>query len=125
MAKPERFKPKVSRTPTAEDVQKQDIVLRWVELINAVAFLKRRLICGEGSTTKALSYFIEKFYSFFYATRFYISESVMKETESLFSDMGKGKIDVNKAFQVVDKYVFECYRKGMFIEEEMMAEEGF
>ena len=124
MAK-KQFKPKVSRTQTAEDVQKQDITIRWVELINARSFLERRIMCGEGSVTMAISYFLEKFYSLFYATQFYVSQDVKEETGLMFADMRNGMIDIEKAFAQCDKYVYECYRKGMFIEEEMMAEEGF
>jgi len=122
---PKQFKPKISRTPTAEDIQKQDIVYRWVDAINARSFLERRIICTEGSITKALAYFIERFNGFFHATKFYVDGGVKKQVEEMFWKMRSGKIDAEKMLELFDKYAWECYRKGMFIEEEVMGEEEF
>lgn len=117
-----------SRAPTAEDTQKQDIALRWVDLINAVSFLKRRTICGEGSITKALAYFIERFYGFFYATQFYIRNKELKnKIKKEFLDIEKpyGRINVQALLNLVDEYVYACYLKGLFLSEEAIGEEGF
>ena len=119
-----KFKPKISRTPTAEDIQKQDIVYRWVDALNARSFLERRIICGEGSTTKPLALFIERFGGFFHATKFYVSEDIKTRVEDCFLRMRRGKINPQELLNIFDDYAYECYRKGMFIEEEVMAEEG-
>ena len=118
------YKPKVSRTPTAEEIQKQDITLRWIEFINAVGRLKRRVICKDGSVIDALSYFLEKFYAFYYATQFYVDEDKRKTVQNLFSVLERKNVNPSKILKIADEYAQECYRKGLFIEEEVIAEEG-
>lgn len=120
-----QFKPKVSRTPTSEDIQKQDIVFRWVDALNARSFLERRIICGEGSTTKPLAWFIEKFSGFFHATKFYVPDDKRKKVEGMFGKMHAGKINPRELLDMFDEYAQVCYVKGMFIEEEAVGEEGF
>jgi len=115
----------VTKAPTAEELQKQDITLRWVELINAVASVERKTACG-GEVAAAMEYFIEKFYAFFYATQFYIEEELVKKVENVFANLEKRKrFDPLAVLHVAKEYSRACYTKGMFIEEETVAEEGW
>jgi len=117
------YKGKISKAPTAEDTEKMDIIIRWAEVKDAIARLEKLLICGGGSVTDAFSYFIEKFYAFFFTTQFYVKEDLKDAAEEMFEEAEKGKINHKKALSIAKRYVWECYKKGMFLEEETVAEE--
>jgi len=110
------------RTETAEEKQKDDITLRWVELINATARLQSKLIFSNDGISVSFRYFYEKFYAFFYATRFYVDEGVRNETDEFLKTKGKS---IPLFIELSKKYAQECYKKGLFLEPEDIAEEGF
>lgn len=113
-----------TKAPTAEDLEKVDIIIRWAELKNAIGALEKILICREGNIKLIFAHFTEKFYAFFFATQFYVSEEARKEVENLFEELEKGKVDPFKAIKTAKNYVWECYKRGMFLEEEVIGEEG-
>lgn len=113
-----------SRAPTSEDLEKTDIIIRWAELKNAIGALEKTLVCREGNIKLIFAHFTEKFYAFFFATQFYVSEEERKKVEKLFEELERGKIDPFKAMKIAKDYVWECYKRGMFLEEEVIGEEG-
>jgi len=128
---PKQFETKAE---TAEDMHKKDAAIRWFELVNTISWLEKKMIFKSGDIDEVFGEFIQKFKSFYWCTYFYLDPDIVKEVDDYFKMIDKniGKyMSLNTLFyiregiKIAKKYSYECYIKGMFLEEQAVAEEGF